>query len=189
MGPPSALPVALMSLFTAGQVTSAAQSVEPSIPVIRLAGIELASVAASGRARSSTFRKLWHDLEAADWIVFVHSGSCGSPRVVSCLLHRIGAFEGRHYLRVVIAEPIRTDDEGIATLGHEFQHAVEVVGAPGISTSDDIRQLYRRIGFVSMRAAVGALYETDRAVRIAADIRRELRLARAAPVVPTAAPR
>lgn len=181
--------LAVIGLSVGGPVASAPPSAQPSVPAIRTAGAELANIAAAGRERSSTFRKLWRDLEASDWIVFVQNGSCGVPRVVSCLLHRIGAFEGHHYLRVVIAAQIQADDEAIAALGHELQHAAEVLGEPGINTSEDIRQLYRRIGFVSMRTAGGELYETDRAVRVGMDIRRELRLARVARALPTAAQR
>lgn len=151
---------------------------------IRCVGPIATGFVKKGRERSPTFRKLVEELESSDWIVFVQRGSCRLAGVTGCLLHQVGRYNSLRYLRVVVSAPFGSDDETIATIGHELQHAVEVVRAPGISNAGDIRQLYRRIGFVSVRRRVageiGEAYETGNAIRAGATVLRELRANRRA---------
>lgn len=79
---------------------------------------------------------------------------------------------GRRYLRIVLSEASNADDEAIAIIGHELQHAVEVATDPGIEEAADIKELYRRIGYVPMKTAAVQLYETQRAVSGHEDIGR-----------------
>ena len=161
-----------------------AQVPELAAAKIRCVGPVAMRFVKEGRERSPTFRKLVEELEASDWIVFVQGGSCRLAGVTGCLLHQVGSYDALRYLRVVVSEPFGSDDETIATVGHELQHAVEVVRAPGISDAGDIRQLYRRIGYVSIRRRVagqiGEVYETGNAIRAGATVLRELRANRRA---------
>lgn len=171
-----------LSLMVPGRIS--AQVPELGGATIRSVGPIAAGFVNEGRERSSTFRKLVEELESSDWIVFVQRGSCRLAGVTGCLLHQVGRYNSLRYLRVVVSEPFGSDDETIATIGHELQHAVEVVRAPGISDAGDIRQLYRRIGFVSVRRRVagetGEVYETRNAIRVGATVLRELRANRRA---------
>lgn len=160
---------------------------------IRCVGPVAAGFVNEGRERSPTFRKLVEELDASDWIVFVQRGSCRLTGVRGCLLHQVGSYDASPYLRVVVSEPFGSDDETIATIGHELQHAVEVVRAPGISDAGHIRQLYRRIGYVSVRRKVageiGEVYETGNAISAGAAVLRELRANRRAEGAPSGASR
>ena len=55
------------------------------------------------------------------------------------------------------------------SLGHELQHALEVLREPGVTTSAEMRWLFQEIGIRS-----GNMFETDEAIRVENEIRREL---------------
>lgn len=167
--------LALTGLLGALQAADGTQSAPLPFHGVRAAVPAVAALVAEGRERSSTFRALLQELDASEWIVFVQTGSCQVPGVSNCLLHRIGTFHGMRYLRVVLSERSQSDDEAIATIGHELQHAVEVANTPGVSAAGDIRELYRRIGYLAKRTPIGDLYETSGARSTGAAVLRELK--------------
>lgn len=148
---------------------------QASIIGVRATSVSVAELVAEGRDRSPTFRSLLEDVNGSGWIVFVQEGSCRLPGVRACLLHRVGTFLGRRYLRIVLSGPPSAREEMIATIGHELQHAAEVVTDRRIEKAADISELYRRVGYVSMRTAHGQLYETTAAVSTGGKILQELR--------------
>lgn len=172
-----AVGVLLSALYIGIEAPVHAEAPEPSTGVRPIGG-PIATLVTSGAERSPTFRSLLRELDGTGWIVFVQTGSCRLPRVKGCLLHHVGVFEGRPSLRIVLSDTGWADDEVIATIGHELQHAAEVVGDPRIKEGPDIRELYRRIGYVSMRMHGGQLYETRRAMRAGSKVLAELRSTR-----------
>ena len=119
--------------------------------------------------RSMTFRGLVDRLNRSDVIVYVESGTCGSPQVLSCVAIASAAGAAR-YLRITID----TDhSRSIITsqIAHELQHAVEIADSPEVVDTDSLRELYRRIGKASANRDI---YETTAAVRVAAAVSREL---------------
>jgi hypothetical protein len=118
-----------------------------------------------GRARSATFRALVDRLEAEKVLIYVLTGQCrrhDPVRLAGCLVF-LGTAGGLRHFRIVV------DDAGpsrrvIATIGHEMQHAVEIVDA-GISTSDETRP------GTEVRPGV---YETEAALRLDRAILAEL---------------
>jgi hypothetical protein len=167
----------LVSLWMVADTTVHASPHETST-VVRPVGMAIAALLRDGAERSPTFRSLVEQLDGSEWIVFVQAGSCRLSRITGSLLHRMGVFEGRRYLRVVLSDTSATHDDAIATIGHELQHAAEVVREPRITQASDIQDLYRRIGYVSVRTTIGAVYETKGAVRAGAQVLTELRFAR-----------
>ena len=163
------------TLLAAVPPVSGAQSVPVPVRGVCTPAPAVAALVAEGQRRSSTFRALLRKLDASDWIVFIQRGSCQLPGVSSCLLHRIGEFHGVQYLRIVVSELPRSEDEAIATIGHELQHAIEVVSGADVRTSRDIQDLYRRIGYVVSRTTHRVAYETLDAQKIRAMVVRELR--------------
>lgn len=161
---------------------------QASIMGVRPTSVSVAELVAEGRDRSPTFRSLLEDVNVSGWIVFVQKGSCRLPGVRACLLHRVGMFHGRRYLRIVLSGPPSAREEMIATIGHELQHAAEVVTDRGIENAADISELYRRVGYLSMRTAHGQLYETTAAVRTGGKILQELRRERGAAAATRGAP-
>jgi hypothetical protein len=135
---------------------------------------------AGGSRRSATLRDLVDTLEGADWLVFVQRGRCPEKAAVACLLHFVGAFEGAPYLRVVV--PLRADhpDTTIALIAHELQHAREVITSGEVVDAAGIRQLFARIGSVSVERADVRTYETAAARQTEETVSRELRRQKAA---------
>lgn len=174
------LGVAVAWLCAGMQPPVHAQGGQSSSTGVRPVDSSIADLLTEGRHRSPTFRSLLERLDSTGWIVFVQAGSCQIAGVAGCLLHRVGGFEGQRYLRIVLSETSTTRDEVIATIGHELQHAAEVVSDSRITDAADIRELYRRIGYVSMRRAGRQLYETKGAISAGANILAELRSERRA---------
>ncbi len=169
--------VAIAAMFALIPGAGYAQQGE-RITAVRPMGTSLGILVSEGRARSPTFASLIQKIERSGWVVFLQPGSCRVPNVLACLLHRVGRFEGQPYLRVVLRDASTRNDEAIARIGHELQHAVEVISDRHASETGDIGELYHRIGYVSLRTALWKLYDTRLAIRTGTEIARELRTSR-----------
>ncbi len=169
--------VAIAAMFAVIPGAGYAQQGE-AITAVRPMGTSLGVLVSEGRARSPTFASLIQTIERSGWIVFLQPGSCRVPKVLACLLQRVGRGEGQPYLRVVFRDASTRNDEAIARIGHELQHAVEVISDPHASETGDIGELYHRIGYVSLRTALWKLYDTRLAIRTGTEIARELRTSR-----------
>ena len=135
----------------------------------------LAALIREGAGRSATFRGLLDQVEQSEWIVFVQPGSCPDRTAVGCLLHIVGRFEGRPYVRLLVTPKGRHPDQVIVTLAHELQHAIEVVTSRNVTDGPSMLHLLRRISSSRVRTAKAVLYETA-AARSAEDaVFRELR--------------
>ena len=77
-------------------------------------------------------------------------------------------------MRVLVAHQGRHPDSVIATIAHELQHAAEVIRDPGVVDSRTMREMFRRIGTISVRSAAGITYETDDARAVGEQVRRDL---------------
>jgi hypothetical protein len=124
-----------------------------------------------GIARSETFRALVDQIEASNVFVYVQV----SPFIKSTLAGQLtwmtqaGPYR---YLRATIS-PEQTMDQAIASLAHELQHAVEVMGDDEVVSETTLVSLYKRIGQPST-AAVAAGWETIAAQEAGNRVRREL---------------
>jgi hypothetical protein len=83
------------------------------------------------------------------------------------------------YLRVTL-DPALRGDTVIAVLGHELQHAVEIVRAPEVTGTDTMRALFERIGYRLQSYSGLDEFETVEARHIKAVIWDELRQGRKA---------
>lgn len=142
---------------------------------VRASDARIENLIREGCGKSATLRALVQELQSSNWIVFVQSGSCPIPGISGCLLHRVGTFQHHKYLRIIIARTAPSDAEAIATIGHELQHAVEVVQSRHIENGFNIRDLYRRIGYVARRTPAAEIYETAAAARARMNVLAELR--------------
>ncbi|MDP3720567.1 MAG: hypothetical protein Q8T13_22620 [Acidobacteriota bacterium] len=123
-----------------------------------------------GMARSDTFRALVERLEASNVFVYVSV----SPLIKSSLAGQLNWMTqaGRYrYLRATLNAGLGTDQQ-IATLGHELQHAVEVLDDELVVCEKSLEALYRRIGQPSRATSAG--WETLAAQETGYRVRREL---------------
>ena len=127
-----------------------------------------------GFERSATFRQLIADIDASSWLVFVQTGRCPEKLAVACLLHFVGTFEGKPYLRVIARHEQRHPDNVISVLAHELQHAREVGQAVGVKDAAGLRDLFERVGRVSVMRPGVVTYETEQAIRVGDAVWREL---------------
>lgn len=175
--------VVLLSRPDVAAAASQSASREPS-EVVRVVDPELRLLVLKGQERSATFRQLVEEIRGSRWLVFVQAGRCPEKAAVACLLHFAGVYEGAPYMRVLMTLQGRHPDSVIATLAHELQHAAEVIRAPGVVDSRTMRELFRRIGTISVRSAAGITYETDDARAVGEQVLRDL--GQSAPAVPSA---
>lgn len=125
-----------------------------------------------GRNASASFRALVEAFDPERVVVHVVSGdtrvfgTAGSTRLAG----QAGAWR---YLRITL-DPDLPLDERTAVLGHELQHAREIVAAAA-ATQGEVLKLYERIG----RPVLGArnTFETLAAVSAGTRVWRELRAA------------
>jgi hypothetical protein len=145
--------------------------------VVRSVDPLIASLIAEGRARSSTFQQLLHALEGTDGIIYITPGTCPVSGMRGCLLHALSATDEARYLwiRVKIAEP---PNELISVIGHELQHAVEVLRRPLIRSGLDMLKFYRSAQILDSLAVKiasdGRAFETHAAVAAGQAVRADL---------------
>jgi hypothetical protein len=140
----------------------------------------LEQVLKEGARRSTTFKALVDRIEASNVIVYVALNPMMKSSLSGMLtwMTRAG---GHRYLRASISTDL-TFEQMIATLGHELQHAVEVIEDESVVDEKSLVALYRRIGHQNSNAAP-ARWETDAAQQAGFRVRRELGSAPAAPTI------
>ena len=159
MVPLAAVPVA------AGQSRDAEAG--PALVRVRSTMTRILTTIREGYARSPTFRRLVSRLEQEQVLLYVEPGRCrpmDTIRLAACLVfvERVGRVS---HLRIVI-DVGHPKDRLIALLGHELQHAVEMIDAD-IGRPDEVAATATRV-----RPGV---YETDEAQRVSRTILAELR--------------
>lgn len=138
---------------------------EAALVKVRATTPQLSARLRDGRARSATFRALLDRLEADAVLLYVVPGQCrrhDPVRLGGCLIF-LGSAGGLRHFRIIVDDsaPARVL---IATIGHELQHAVEIVDA-GISARGD--------GLPGTEVRSG-VYETEAALRTGRAILSEL---------------
>lgn len=124
-----------------------------------------------GTKRSQTFRRLVETINASDGLVYVEHGECRGRR--ACLVAIIAA--GPHRILRVKVDTRKADGDLIGVIGHELQHAVEVLGNPTVTDNAVMYLFYLREG-----RWAGPAFETEAAMKAGHDVRAEVR--RDAPV-------
>ena len=140
-----------------------------AMPRVRSENPMLAQLIADAPAASVTFRSLVAAIDATNGIVYVESGQCpyGSQ---ACLAHSIQVAGPHRILRVVLNT--RRGREGlIGAIGHELQHAMEVLSEPGITTTQGM--FFRLFGGMSMSTT--GRFDSKEAVTAGLQIEHELR--------------
>ena len=138
-------------------------------PRVRTTNAVISAAFALGIERSPTFRQRLAEVEATDGLVYVEEGTCGNNSVAACLVPRLVVAGPSRLLRIFVDLRKATGCRLVATIGHELQHAVEVLHDPSVRSGDAMYFLFARIGPVS-----SGPFETTAAKRTTLRIDREV---------------
>src|SRR5262245_7941285 len=113
------------AVATESTAAAAGQSSQMA-PDARVRGVSARVVAIidAAAAQSETFRRLVDQINHTDGMVYVAEGDCGSG-VRACLLLTMTLMGPYRLLRILVDR--ETDSDLIASIGHELQHALEVL--------------------------------------------------------------
>jgi hypothetical protein len=140
-------------------------NVEPqAMPRVRSGHPYVRAMIMEAQVRSVTFRSLVRAIEGTNGIVYVEEGACRHG-VNSCLSLVVTASGGYRILRVVI-DARRQDWDVMSSIGHELQHALEVLRQPGVQTGAQV--------FFAFYQAGKERFETGEALRVGLAVRREI---------------
>jgi len=151
--------------------SNAAMAGQPSLmaPDARVRGVSarVVGVINGGSARSRTFRALVDQISRTDGIVYVAEGQCGNG-VRACLLLTMTLMGPNRVLRILV-DPKKDDCELVRSIGHELQHAIEVLSHRTVRSGSAMTLLYKKEG-----SKEGGHFETDAAIRTGNAVRAEL---------------
>jgi hypothetical protein len=139
---------------------------------IRIQDCSFASAVATGLEHSPTLRREFDRVAELHGIVYVQTGVYASLRhkeLRGALLDQVAVAEQTCVLRINLKR--QTGPQGIASLAHELQHALEVLQAPEARSEKTIEALFQRIGTPTS----DGVYETREALATEAQVLREVR--------------
>jgi hypothetical protein len=119
--------------------------------------------------QSTTFRQLNDTIATTNGIVYVEEGRC-RYNVRACLMHSVQIAGSFRYLRILVTLPRAIGCELPAAIGHELQHAVEVLQNPKIVDFNTLFLFYLRAA-PTTRSEV---FETEAARRAGLRVRAEV---------------
>jgi hypothetical protein len=151
-----------------GTALSASPSQQLLNPRVRCIDSEAKSLLASLVEESPTARQLVDQIENSDLIVFVKMTE-EVPRYTANTRLLTAVTDAR--LVLVSINPFGTTLDLMTLLGHELRHVAEIAEARDVRTADDMRKMYRRIGW---RASAPDGYETVAARETGRQVRQEI---------------
>jgi hypothetical protein len=141
-------------------------------PRVRSENADIAGLISRASEASPTFRRLLEVIDRTDGLVYVEYGKCGHgvQACVPLIVTAAGPFRILHIM--ITSSP--PDCRLMARVGHELQHAIEILSDPHIRSGAGAYMLYDRI------AGSGALsydrrFETEDAQRVGSDVGYECR--------------
>jgi hypothetical protein len=168
---------AVMGWSSRAAATEPAVAAQPSLtaPHARVRGVgpKLMAIINEATARSMTFRGLVDQINSTDGIVYVSEGQCNHG-VRACLSNTMTMAGPNRVLRILI-DPRKADRELMGSIGHELQHAVEVLSHRHIRSSSEITLFY-----INSVGLSGDRFETYAAIVTGNAVRTELRESAAA---------
>ena len=141
---------------------------QPSLmaPLARVRGVgpKLMAIINDATVRSMTFRSLVDQINSTDGIVYVSEDQC-THGVRACLSNTMTMAGPNRVLRILI-DPRKADGELMGSIGHELQHAVEVLSHRNIRSSSEMTLFYiNSVGLSGNRFETYAAIVTGNAVR------------------------
>jgi hypothetical protein len=149
---------------------AAAAGGDPPIVRVRSTDASLASLIDRAARQSATFQRLIATIERSNGIVQVEAGMCRHG-VRACLKMWMETAGATRYLRVVIDRRKDDRDEDVmASMGHELQHAVEGLSESGVTNGRLLFNFFARFA-----PTEGDRFETTAAIDAGDAVRNELR--------------
>jgi hypothetical protein len=164
------------ALFTVASVAlgEAAEAPTPTLPRLRAESPVMSAAIDLGTGRSPALRELRVRIDLTDGIVFVKEGVCGHG--VRACLHLSVSIAGPYRALFIRVDPRKLKGCVLTgAIGHELQHAIEVLSDPGVRSGVAMLLLYQRLGPTS-----SGRFETEAAIQAGLDVERET-CARSAP--------
>jgi hypothetical protein len=137
------------------------------MPRVRSSHAYIRAMIDEAAQRSDTFRRLVKAIEATDGIVYVEQGVCGH-NVRACLSLRVTPAADYRILRVMV-DARQPDWDVMASIGHELQHAVEVLSNVTLTSTAAVYLFYSREGSKSEDS-----FETTAAIKTGNTVRNEV---------------
>jgi hypothetical protein len=121
-----------------------AGAVIPPLLRVRAPRPDIAVIIRDASERSSTFRQLLARIDATDGLVFVDDGTCGHS-VRACLSLSVKVAGPNRLLRITV-DARRRDWQLMADIGHELQHAIELLSDPHVTDFSSAYAFFAREG-------------------------------------------
>ena len=131
-----------------------------AFPRVRSHSARIVDAIARGTGASPTFRRLVETIDATDGLVFVDEGRCGGG-VRACLLPLVTLAGPSRLLRILVNLRKAPGCETFEMIGHELQHAIEVLSHAGIRSDVQVYHFFHRVGRTSADR-----FETDAAMQV-----------------------
>jgi len=128
-------------MVVVGMATSSVAQT-PTPPLIRVRGADpiVAGMIAEAAQSSPTFRRLVAAIDQTDGLVYAIRGRCPDG-IRACLPHAL-TIAGTNRLLTVVIDHRLLGIEAEAILGHELQHALEILSDPTVTTGAAIYRFY-----------------------------------------------
>jgi hypothetical protein len=139
---------------------------------VRPQDASLTAVVHGAAERSTTLRTLITRIDGTNGIVYIHAAKC--PRTMTaCLFQQLQLSGVNRVMHIGVAAARRADIDVAASVGHELQHAWEVLQRPDVTSTEGMLGVW----LAGLKLAKEP-YETYEAIEAGIRVRRELSSAR-----------
>jgi len=159
----------IVTVILAGGRVEATKTISAvaSAPRVRSSDAHIRAMIDEATQYSATFRRLIGSIEATNGILYVEPGTGSHPlrSYLSLTVTRAGAYR---MLRIQV-DTCQSDLEVMTSVGHELQHAIEVLSHPTLTSMEAVYLFYAREAPTN-----GNTFETMGAIRVGNAVRDEL---------------
>jgi hypothetical protein len=166
--------VTTVLLILALTASGTSEQLTPRMHRVRDNGDQIvAGLLDEAREHSATFRRLVETINETDGLVYVERGGCGQgPR--ACLLMTMMVSGPYRVLKIHI-DVKREHADVIGSLGHELQHAIEVLHESGIRSAGEMFGFFARLAGGPTPQLDRLAFETEAATRTGDAVRSEFK--------------
>ena len=141
---PSPIVCAAMAATIASFLSARPTAAAETTPRVRSSDRSIADLIEQATKHSPILNRLVGTVEASDGIVYVEPGSC-PQRLPACLKLWMQTSASTRFMRIVVdRRRLDSDSRLMGAVGHELQHAIEVLSDRSVTDSDKMFFFYRR---------------------------------------------